>query len=77
MNPEAESKFDDMVEELEPLLVRAHYNTALDRLAEAFEVAMADSPAAGRAFISRIHLIAGSRRMHARAVSVEKRKFKA
>lgn len=77
MKPDVnEAELDRAIEEMEPLLVRAHYNAALERLAEAFEAAMAQNPQAGRALIEKIHLIAGSRRMHARAVSVEARRFK-
>jgi hypothetical protein len=77
MNPNAnEAEVDRVLKELEPLVVRGHYNIALERLAEAFERAMAEDPQAGRALIEKIHLIAGSRRMHARAVSLDKRRFK-
>ncbi len=77
MNPNVnEAELDRAIEELEPLLVRCHYKNALERLEEAFEAAMADSPQAGRALIEKIHLIAGSRRKHARTVTLEKRQFK-
>ena len=65
-----------MFDDLEVNLVRSHYNTALERLAEVFEAALADSPQAGRYLVEKIHLIAGSRRMHARAVSVDARRIK-
>lgn len=75
-DPRTDDKLEELFHQTEDLMVRAHYKAALERLNLAFIEAMTDGPQGGRALVEKIHLISGSRRRNARAVSLERRRNK-
>ena len=64
---------DDAIARAEPILARAQFNKALERLREEFEKRLEDDVQSGRALTEKVHLIAGNRRTKAVNVEVERR----
>lgn len=57
----SDARLDAMIAELDTMRVRAHFKLAIEAMREAFEAELARDSQAGRAFVSRVQLVAGGR----------------
>jgi len=75
MSLEELDRVDTLLDGLEPLVVRAQFKQAIERLREAFEATIKnDGIDSGRRLIELVHLLSGNRRFKHHSVNLNRRK---